>query len=201
MRQRRARSDDQLTRSALIDATARIIAEEGLRAATSRRIAQASGANLAAITYYFGSKDALIAAALNYVLERLVEPAMALLEADGDPGGNLLAAVQQLLASFAAERDRAPTYLTALLEAARSNDDDTGRAVMRRLRSRLTAVVSAQVESRQVPAWVDPDAMAALIISAANGIVLQTTVDPDGPSVEQTAAQLALLFLNARSEP
>jgi len=72
---------------------------------------------------------------------------------------------------------------------------------MRRLRERLATVVRGQVDAQLVPAWVDPDAMAALIVAAANGIVLQSAVDPDGPTVEQTAAQLALLFLTARSEP
>lgn len=184
----------------MVDATARIVAAKGLRAVTSRRIAGVAGVNLAAITYYFGSKDALVAAALNSELERLVEPAMAMLESDGDPGANLLAAVQQLLATFAAERDRAPAYLTALLEAARSVDDAAGRSAMRQLRERVADVVRAHVDSGQVSSWVEPEAMAALIIAAANGIVLQVTVDPGGPSVEQIAAQFALLFLTARSE-
>ncbi|MHB1139522.1 MAG: TetR family transcriptional regulator, partial [Microthrixaceae bacterium] len=173
--------------------------EGGLRAATSRRIAEVAGVNLAAITYYFGSKDALVAAALDAELERLVEPAMTTLESDGDPGANLLAAVQQLLATFAVERDRAPTYLTALLEAARAPDDGTGRSVMQRLRERIAAVVRSQVDTGQVVPWVEPDAMAALIIAAANGIVLQVTVDPDGPTVEETATQFALLLMSARS--
>lgn len=199
--QRRAASDDHDARAALIDATVRIIAGQGLGAATSRRITEAAELNLAAITYHFGSKGALVQEALSAELERLVDPALALLETDGDPGANLLAAVQQLLGSFAAERDRAPAYLTALVESARSDDGGMARSVMRRLRERLAIVVRGQVDAQVVPAWVDPDAMAALIVAAANGIVLQSAVDPDGPTVEQTAAQLALLFLTARSEP
>lgn len=199
--QRRAATADPAARSVLIEATARLIAAHGMAAATSRRITEDAGMNLASITYHFGSKDALVHAALNAELERLVEPALALLEADGDPGANLLGAVQRLLASFAEEHARAPAYLTALVESARTSDGGSGRSVMRRMRERLALVVQVQVDAQQVPAWVDPDAMAALIISAANGIVMQVAVDPEGPSVEQTATQLALLLLAARSEP
>ncbi len=120
---------------------------------------------------------------------------------DGEPAGNLLAAVQQLLSGFATERDRAPAYLTALVEAARSEDGGAARSVMWRLRDRLARVVLTQREGRHAPDWVDPDAMAALIISAANGIVLPSALDPDGPTVEQMATQLALLFLTARTAP
>ena len=69
--QRRAASDDHDARAALIDATVRIIAGQGLGAATSRRITEGAELNLAAITYHFGSKDELIAEAVRAKHDRI----------------------------------------------------------------------------------------------------------------------------------
>lgn len=50
-------------RERLIDATERIIAEEGLTGLTTRKVLAAAGqANKSAVQYHFGSRDALIAA-------------------------------------------------------------------------------------------------------------------------------------------
>lgn len=195
--QRRAASGTGAARARLLDATCRLIATEGIGAATSRRITDVAGENLASITYYFGSKHALVAEALVVEVERLVEPAMGALEADGDPVQRLVGAVTDLLSTFAEERDRAPTYLAALVEATRGSGG--AAEVIGRLRTRLSAVVGQLVTDGAVPRWVDPDAMAGLIIATANGIALQTCVDPDGPSAEAQAAQLASLFVAAGS--
>jgi hypothetical protein len=40
--------------------------------------------------------------------------------------------------------------------------------------------------------------MAAVLIAVANGVVVQSTVEPDGPSVAALAAQFASLMLAAR---
>ena len=79
--------------------------ERGLAGATSREITAAAGANLAAITYHFGSKDELLAEALFGELERRVAPALAAFGDDPDPDGGgatgqMLRAVQLLLEEF-----------------------------------------------------------------------------------------------------
>lgn len=193
--QRRAASGAGAARTHLLDATCRLIATEGIGAATSRRIADAAGENLAAITYYFGSKQTLVTEALVAEVERLVEPAMQALEGDGDPVQRLMGAITDLLRTFADEQERAPAYLAALVEA--THGADRTAEVIGRLRSRLAAVVGQLAADGAVPHWVDADAMAALIIATANGIAMQVCVDPDGPSAEAQAAQLASLFVAA----
>jgi AcrR family transcriptional regulator len=199
--QRRSTNDDHETRRRLLDATCRIIAEDGVAAATSRRITGQAGANLAAITYHFGSKQALVQAALAAEVERLVEPALSLLEADVDPATRLMGATQQLLAAFERERDRAPAYLAALVEAARApvHQGDGPAAVVGRLRDRVAAVITELVADGTVGIWVDPASMASLIVAAANGIALQSCLDPDGPSTTDQTLQFVQLLLAARS--
>jgi AcrR family transcriptional regulator len=52
----------------LVMATIRCIERHGLEAATVRRITEDAGVNVAAINYYFGSKDRLIEAALAHTI-------------------------------------------------------------------------------------------------------------------------------------
>lgn len=199
MSQRRSSSEDSATRDRLLTATANLIARDGIAAATSRRITDEAGVNLAAITYWFGSKRNLVDAALRGQVAALVEPALAILEHDGDPVTRMAAAVRYLLSTFAERQGQSAAYLTALLEVTRHSDPaDPTRAVVARVRERLAAVNAELVASGAVPAWVDPDAMAALIIAAGHGIALQSTLDPDGPTVESQAAQLAGLLIAAR---
>ena len=54
-------------------ATVRIIGKEGIRALTTRKIAQEAGVNIAAINYYYGSKDKLVEEALNGTLKEMAD--------------------------------------------------------------------------------------------------------------------------------
>jgi DNA-binding transcriptional regulator YbjK len=57
-------------RQALVEATLRIIEQEGLEGVTHRRVADAAGVPLAATTYYFSSKEDLMQAAMETLIER-----------------------------------------------------------------------------------------------------------------------------------
>lgn len=50
---------------AILAATKELVARKGPHATSVRDVTEASGANVAAVTYYFGSKDALIAGAID----------------------------------------------------------------------------------------------------------------------------------------
>ena len=62
-----ARSD---TRTQLLDAAERLLAERGFRGTSVRAITDLAGVNLAAVGYHFGSKAELLAA----VVRRVIEP-------------------------------------------------------------------------------------------------------------------------------
>lgn len=187
------------TRARLLAATAQVVAEGGVAGATSRDIAAAAGTNLASITYHFGSKDALVAAALVAEVERLVEPALAALEGDGEPSTRMLDAVGALLEAFDASRHQAPAYLEALVASTRSGEaGDEAHALIGRLRERLRAVIVDLQESEVIPPWIAPEAMAALVVAVANGIVLQGALDPTGPAPEAQALQFAGLLVAAQ---
>ena len=62
--------DHAVRRAELVDAAWRVIAEEGLEAATMRRIAEAAGCTTGRVTHYFDSKDDVLVAALREVHSR-----------------------------------------------------------------------------------------------------------------------------------
>jgi AcrR family transcriptional regulator len=199
------------TRRSLLDATRRCVRDRGIGGATSREITAAAGANLAAITYHFGSKEELLAEALFGELERRIAPALESLgEIDRgeslapddplrsatDPVAQMLVAVQQLLAEFERSRRDALVYLEALLMAA--HDPRYRRRALRLLgavRRRLSSLIATLRDDDTVPAWVEPDAMASLIMAVANGIALQTQLEPRGPDQVAMASQFAGLLV------
>lgn len=64
-------------REALLEATVRVVARAGLRKLTNRAVAEEAGVTHGLVSHHFGSRDALIAHALQYVLERsLAESAL-----------------------------------------------------------------------------------------------------------------------------
>lgn len=65
-------SDLHSTKDKIMNAVMSIISEEGVYEITTRKIAAKAGVNIAAINYHFGSKDALINAALRYITVQLM---------------------------------------------------------------------------------------------------------------------------------
>ena len=188
------------TRQALLVATRRCIGRRGLAATTSREITAEAHANLAAITYHFGSKDELVSEALLDGIRRWLAPTIEVLGAGGDPAARMLTAIQTLVATFDEHRDEAAIYLEALVHA---GQDDSLRAGMvelwAELRALLAADIAGLVADGALAAWVDPNAMAGTLMAVANGLVLQVQVDPQGPELTDMAAQVGSLMLGART--
>jgi AcrR family transcriptional regulator len=70
---RRSAVDDSVTRTALLDATASIMLEEGYAAVSTRRLATRAGLNNALVFYYFGTMDGLFIALFRRGAEQSLE--------------------------------------------------------------------------------------------------------------------------------
>ncbi len=187
------------TRARLLEATRACIATKGLASTTSRDITAEAGANLAAITYHFGSKDRLVGEALLEALRSWLAPSLAVLQGEGDPSARTVAAVRLLVETFDAHRDEAPAFLQALVEAPRMAPLQAGVVgLFAELRQLLAAHIGDMRGRGELGGWVDPEAMSALLIAVATGLVLQVTVDAEGPALEAMAGQFAALLLAAR---
>lgn len=177
-----------------------MISEGGLTAATSRAVTETAGANLGAITYHFGSKDALVDEALIGAIDSLVAPALEILADDSiDPAVGFLQAIKALQQSLDGQSQLAPAYLEALLHSRRSPAlAAAARSTLGRVRVTLAERMAQQVEDGFLPGWVEPEVMAGLLLAVAQGVVLQTIVEPDGPTHKAMTGQFAHILLAAR---
>jgi AcrR family transcriptional regulator len=200
--QRRSTGDREGgVRDRLVDAAGSLIAERGASAATSRAISERAGENLGSITYYFGSKDALVSETLIRQARGLLQPVLDELAGDRPPAEKLLAAVRVLTTIVAERRDQLPGYLECLAQS--PHDEGLASALRdlsRDLRRELAADMTRQRDDGQIPGWVDPAAMASLIVALATGVVAEVVTDPDVTDPGAIGSQFAALLLAARDQ-
>jgi AcrR family transcriptional regulator len=197
--QRRSKeSRDTGVRDRLVTAAQDCLRTRGLAHTSSRAITDRAGANLGAITYYFGSKEQLVAAALAEELRGWLRPVIELLRGGRDPASRLVDAVNALNETFEQQRDRAPGLLQVFVHAATDpSSSNPVAAIWTELRTQLAAVIAELRATDAVPGWVAPDAMAALILAVGAGTVVSATVEPDRADHRAIAAQFASLLLAA----
>ncbi len=197
--QRRANpTSSATTRDSLVHATRECVRRSGIAGTTSRQIAATADVNLGSITYYFGSKDALVAEALFGELEGRLAAVLDALDSEQPAATRLLNAVQQVVVEFEQSADDVPVYLNALMLGTEEGPmAERAAELLADVRTRLAHVIEILVAEGVVSNWVSPDAMAALIIAAANGMALQTRLEPQGADMASMAGQLAGLLLAA----
>jgi AcrR family transcriptional regulator len=188
------------TRDRLLAAAWECVRSAGPEGATSRAITAAADANLGAITYHFGSKDALLAEAVGAAIEALVQPALDALHDDAlDPALRVLEAVSRLQQAYDATDD-APVYLEVLVQSRRQPELQARVAhLFGEIRTVLAVLMTDLRAKGALPEWVQPDAMAGLLVAVAQGVVVQTVLDGGGPPPAAMAAQFAQLLLAART--
>ncbi|HKS98350.1 MAG TPA: helix-turn-helix domain-containing protein [Rugosimonospora sp.] len=192
-------------REDLLAGARRCLLEKGYAQTTARDIVAASGTNLASIGYHYGSKDALMTAALFQVLE---EAAAQLRQAlDGDepgeevragepdgPGERFAAAWARLLESFAARREVWAATFDVLAQADRvpplrqavSEGLQDGRTAWATLLSTVEEAAGDGAEPAEPgPVGRHAQAVGALCQALVSGVMVQWLVDPQrAPSGE-----------------
>jgi AcrR family transcriptional regulator len=187
------------TRTRLLEAALSVVGTHGVGGATSRQIAAAAGTNLQAITYHFGSKDELVAQALVGAVRDWIEPARAALTGLAeDPAGHLVAAVWELQATLAQVLPRVPVYIEALALVPRSEQFRSQiRGLLGELRAEIAASLTELKAAGYLADWIVPEAMAALVVAAADGTAIHLALDPDGVDVDDVLSQVVPLLLAA----
>jgi AcrR family transcriptional regulator len=190
------------TRRLLLEGALACLSERGAAGTTSRAIAAASGVNLAGITYHFGSKDDLVAQAMLEAIRRWLDPALTILRSDGDPVSRMIGAVQALQSAFEQARPTLPVVIEALAQSPRN---DAVRRETSALFGELTGFLSTQMSELKamgfLPGWIDPPAMAVLLVAMGEGLAVHAVVDPKAVDQEAVAGQLIQLLLSARATP
>ena len=166
-------SPQRSNREALIEGALKCIGERPTAAITARDISAASGANLASIVYHFGSKDALLAHALEEGFKRwLAELAAAMGDlTDLSPVERLKSATQHLQSSIERHRGLVHAFLAAI---ARAPHDDELRDVLARSYTESRQAVAALLDLGEDKEAIDAG---SLLLAAFDGLLIQSLVD------------------------
>lgn len=185
-------------REQLLAAARRLLEERGYAHITARDLVAASDTNLASIGYHFGSKAALLNAAIEAACadwtEKLASLAMA--DPDATPIQRAAATWVAALESLPTQRPILQAYVDALAQAQRVPQlREQLAAQYRRARSRVAELVAESLADG-TPAD-DPRcvAVASFVIAACDGLSVQWLLDPDGtPDAEQLLAGLMTVW-------
>ncbi len=163
------RGADTGARTNLIEATARIMREEGYAAATSRRVAAEAGVKQALVYYYFPTMDGLFLEVLRAGAETALARMRALL-ADDDP----------LQALWLMNSDSAVTALNAEFMALANHRKVIGaelKAYAERVRDIETAAVTMVLRANHIDLEeYPPVAISMLIAQAARSLCNESAV-------------------------
>lgn len=202
MQRRSSEDSDARTRGKLIEATQQLLATAGAHALTSRAIASAADANLASITYYFGSKEQLVTESMIATARDLLAPVVLTLNSDGEPTVKMLESVVLLNRILDEHRDDLSAYLHVL---AASPTNPSIAAALRALHRDMARVLAEEIDVQraagQLPSWISPTVMAQLILAVVHGTLVASVVDPGNVDEAAIGAQFAQLLLGARSTP
>ncbi|WP_040831273.1 TetR/AcrR family transcriptional regulator [Nocardia jiangxiensis] len=167
MSTRRRGTKDSATRRVLLEATARVMTEEGYAAATTRRVAAEAGVKPALVHYYFPTMEDLFLAVFNDGAETNFErqwhaltsdrPLHALWELSRDPRGNAL--MQEFIA-LSNHRKTIQTELAAYARRYRENQ--------------VTAFTFILRERRVDPEKITPVTLSMLLSGLPRSMVVES---------------------------
>jgi AcrR family transcriptional regulator len=165
----------------IAQATARVIADEGLEHASLREIASSMGVTVGTLTHQFRDRDDLLRTTLEATAASI--RARAMRSAEGKRGRALLMALQsEALPSDETRRVEAAVWL-AFATSALSNESHAAR--YRQLYGEWEDGLTEIVEGMEDRASGDPRMAARLIIAATDGIALRALTAGGLPGAEQ----------------
>jgi AcrR family transcriptional regulator len=192
-------------REQLLIAARRLLEEQGYAHITARDLVAASDTNLASIGYHFGSKAALLNAAIEASFEDWAEQLAAFVMSD--PNATPL---QRAGATWVASLDDIPrrrsilqAYVEALAQALRVPELRAQLAGhYQRARTRVATLVAQSLRDGSTADDPGCRAVATLVIAACDGLALQALLDPDhSPSPDDLAAGLAAVLAASIPQP
>lgn len=185
-------------REQLLEAAKRLLEERGYARITARDLVAASGTNLASIGYHFGSKQALLNAAIEAAFEEWAEQLASVVMADPEASP-----IQRGLATWIAALESLPrrrlmlqAYVDALAQAQR---DPVLLAQLaehyRHARTRVADLVATSLAERTSADATTCRAIASFVIAVCDGLSLQWLLAPDEvPTADALRAGLATVW-------
>lgn len=167
----------------ILEAAAAVFAERGFRTARVADVAERAGIGKGTVYEYFRSKEDLFLHLFDWHMSGLLTSTLEELESfQGSSVDALRRATETLLAGC---RDLLPLYpLTMEFWSASTAPEfkerlvDEFRDLYRRFRAGLAAAIRTGMAGGELGTHVDPEAVAAVLVGAFDGLFLQAWFDP-----------------------
>jgi AcrR family transcriptional regulator len=189
-------------REALLEAARRLLEEQGYAHITARDLVAASDTNLASIGYHFGSKAALLNAAIEAAFQdwsgQLADFAMS--DPDATPMQRAGLTWVGALRALPDRQSILQSYIEALAQAMRVPElRDQLAGHYSRARSRVAALVARSIGEGASADDRSCRATASLVIAACDGLAVQWMLDPDDcPTPDELMVGLAAVLEASR---
>ncbi|MEO6703820.1 MAG: TetR family transcriptional regulator C-terminal domain-containing protein [Jatrophihabitantaceae bacterium] len=185
-------------REQLLHAARRLLETKGYAHTTARDLVAESQTNLASIGYHFGSKAALLNAAIAAVFQEWTDQlaSLAMAEPDAVPLERARITWAAVLDSFEGKRALLLSYVEALAQAERSPElREQVAGQYRRCRSQIAGLVARSFAGQIAADDPRSAAIASFVMAVCDGLALQFLLDPDGlPSAAELTAGLQLAW-------
>ena len=170
-------------RDALLAAVIDVVAEKGLRGVTYRSVAARAGVNHTLITHHFGSIEGLLAATLEWAVQRSIDETGLARVADFDEQF-----ADALLASVASEPELQLFQFEMLLEARRKPEL---KALLDRLYDNYISTVETALRQRSLDT---DDELSRAVFAALDGLMLQFLTFGNPEKIRSAVVQVGRLL-------
>ena len=163
----------------VLDAVVEVIAEHGFEAATMRTVAATAGVSLAQVQYYFPSKDELLAAAFQHVIQTF-DTKLATVDISGSPR-KVLRALLELWLPLDEARARDARVRLAFSAAAATSPalTDIAATTDTELRVAFARLLDGAVAGGELKEVADTETESALLLAVVDGLVVQALALPE----------------------
>lgn len=174
--------DKEAKRRALLEAAAGCFAKAGYDATSMEDVAAAADVSKGSLYDYFAGKEDLFYGVFEWRQQRLAESASAQFLPELPPAEQILRGVDVAVTAMAAEIALYPVSLEVWAAAARSGTrgrfGDAMRALYSRYRALFAALLRSGQDAGEFVADAEVDKLAAVLVGAIDGLLLQYWLDP-----------------------
>lgn len=163
-------------REALLEAAVRCLQQRGYARTSVRDLAAASGTNLGAVGYHFGSKDALLIEAITHNVRQWIDALGELVRRHMTGSGGIQAVLDELRAAVVEHEPVVTAFFDALAQAGHLGGlREQLAACYEQFRHDVTDAFRPLFD--QLTTTDNQRAMATLLLAIADGLIIQCLLD------------------------
>lgn len=181
------KAPEEQRREEILKAAYRVAARERLAGLTGRAVAAEAGVSSGLVFFYFGDRDGLLVALLEWLLEvTVVGPELPALIEGRTPGERMLSAIRRDVERLPRQRERVELFFDYWVMGTRHGEVQRMiRAALERYRVVFRPLAAAVIEAEpERYAGVDADGLAAVAAGFIEGCALQIAMDLEHFDVE-----------------